>query len=125
TWVRRGRGMELTGDQVAKFVAALLDAFPTRLQLAQMVRFQLNKNLDALALGDDLQEIVFNLVQKAEAQGWIAELLFAARTSNPGNPALLEFSQQLSPIPTGGGHGYEAPAGGGRQTVQSYRLRSP
>src|SRR5258708_37657474 len=90
-----------------------------------MVRFQLNKNLDTLALGSDLQEIVFNLIQKAEAQGWIAELISAAHTSNPGNLALLEFSQQFSMILTNGEHIYETIVGGGRQRIQSYQLLSP
>ncbi len=117
--------MMLTGDQVAEFVAALLAAFPTRSDLAQMVRLQLNKNLDALTLGGDLQEIVFNVIQKAEAQGWIAELISAAHASNPGNPALLEFTQQFSLILTNGEHRYETTVGRGRQRIQSYQLPSP
>lgn len=87
--------MKLSGQQYKQFTDALLDAFPSRAKLAQMVKFRLEKNLDAIALGEDLQEIVFKLIGAAEAEGWTAGLLTAARESNPGNPTLLAFSQQF------------------------------
>lgn len=87
--------MKLSGRQYKQFTDALLDAFPSRIKLAQMIRFRLEKNLDAIALGEDLQEIVFKLIGTAEAEGWTAELLTASRESNPGNPTLLAFSQQF------------------------------
>src|SRR2546421_11262235 len=104
--------MILTGDQVAQFAGALLDGFPSQAKLAGMVRLKLNKNLQALALGDDLREIVIRLIGVAEAGGWIAQLIFAAHTSNPGNPALLEFFQQFSVILTKEEHIYETTVGG-------------
>jgi len=91
--------MKLTGQQYQQLSKALLDAFPTPATLAEMVRFRIEKNLYTIAIGDDLKEIVFKLLRTAEAEGWIAHLIVAARESNPGNPALLAFSQQLGMAP--------------------------
>ncbi len=80
--------MGLSGRQREKLKEALVDAFPTKAPLEQMLSFELDKNLDEIAGGKDLQEIVFNLIRKAEAEGWIEELILAARKANPGNPKL-------------------------------------
>ncbi|MGB7441828.1 MAG: effector-associated domain EAD1-containing protein [Coleofasciculaceae cyanobacterium] len=92
--------MKLTGQQYQLLTRILLDAFLSQARLAQMVRFRLDKNLNAIALGDDLQEIIFKLIGTAEAEGWTAQLITAARESNPGNPDLFAFAQQfgLAPI---------------------------
>lgn len=87
--------MKLTGRQYRELADVLLDAFPSCSQLTQMVRFRLDKNLNALAMGDDLREIVFKLIGIAEAEGWTSRLIAAARESNPGNPRLLAFSQHF------------------------------
>lgn len=87
--------MKLSGQQQLKFTDALLDAFPNQASLAQMVRFRLDINLNAIAMGSSLRDIVFNLIEKAEADGWTTSLICAARESNPGNPILLAFSQQF------------------------------
>lgn len=87
--------MKLTGQQYQQFAAALLDAFPSQMKLVQMLRFRLDKNLPAISLGTNLQDIVFDLIGAAEAEGWTAKLLAAARESNPGNPELLAFAQQF------------------------------
>lgn len=87
--------MKLSGQQYRQLTEALLDAFPSKSSLAQMVRFRLEKNLDAIAIGDALRDIVFLLIQKAEAEGWTLHLICAARESNPGNPTLLAFSQEF------------------------------
>lgn len=67
---------------------ALLDAYPTHAALNQMVRLHLNKNLDALALGDSLDEVLFKLIQRANSEGWRSELMHAAQAANPTNAIL-------------------------------------
>ena len=64
-----------------------------------MVQFRIEKNLNTIATGDDLKEIIFKLIITAEAEGWTAHLVVAARESNPGNPYLLAFSQQFGLAP--------------------------
>ncbi|MDJ0734757.1 MAG: effector-associated domain EAD1-containing protein [Nostocaceae cyanobacterium] len=87
--------MTLTGEQYQQLTNILMQAFPTPAKLTQMVRFRLDKNLAAIALGEDLQEIVFKLIGAAETERWTPQLISAARDSNPGNPDLLAFAQQF------------------------------
>jgi hypothetical protein len=76
-------------SQRKRLFDALINAFPTRTSLEQMLLFELNKNLDAIAGGSNLREITFNLIKTAEAEGWVEDLINAARKSNPKNPLLL------------------------------------
>src|SRR3954468_1327140 len=69
----------LTGKEYEALTRALLAAFPSLSKLRQLLRFKLGKNLDSIALGDDLAEIVFKLISTAEAEGWTARLVAGAR----------------------------------------------
>ena len=51
-------------------------------------------NLEAIATAN-LTEVVSNLIEWAEEQGRLEELLIAARKENPGNPALRKFDEQI------------------------------
>jgi hypothetical protein len=88
--------MRLTGQQYKQLREALLEAFPSKQRLSELVRFNFDKNLDAIALGDDLQEIAFKLIGAAEAEGWVERLIVAARESNPGNSRLFVFAQEFN-----------------------------
>ncbi len=88
--------MKLTGPQYKQLQDALIAAFPSQQKLAQFVQFRLEKNLNAIAMGDDLQEIVFKLIQTAQAEGWVDNLIAGARESTPGNPALFVFAQEFN-----------------------------
>jgi hypothetical protein len=90
----------LDGRSYRLLTDALLQAFPSRQRLARMFRFRLDRNLDALALGESLQEIIFKVVGVADAEGWVPHLVNAARESNPGNPALMEIAQSLGLVAT-------------------------
>jgi hypothetical protein len=79
----------LSGEQREKLQEALIDAFPDKSSLERMLSFRLNKNLNSIAGGNNLGEIVFQLITTAESQGWLPDLVRAARKSNPGNPRLL------------------------------------
>ena len=87
--------MNLTGKLAEEFTLALLDAFPTQPKLAQMLKFKLNINLESIAMGDNLNDIVFRVLRSAEAGGWIMELVRAAYETNPGNTKLDEFFSNL------------------------------
>jgi hypothetical protein len=93
--------LHLTKPQVRQFSAALLDAFPSRDALAQMVRFRLDRSLESLALTDDLVSTTSRLIEAAQTEGWSAQLLAAARQARPENAPLLVFAQQfgLAPVP--------------------------
>lgn len=85
--------MTINGTQFQMLTNAILSAYPSIFKLRQMVFYRLSKNLDAIALGDSLSEIVFKLIQTAESEGWTHLLVSSASASNPGNSALAEFAQ--------------------------------
>ena len=80
--------MGLSGEQRKILQNALTDAFPNKSSLEQMLWFQLSKNLNTIAGEGNLNDIVFELIQTAEADGWVDELIYAARKANPGSPSL-------------------------------------
>jgi hypothetical protein len=75
---------------------ALLSAFPDPSELAQMVSFGLGRNLKEIALGDNLQAIVFGLITWAEAHAQVAPLIAAALEANPDNPDLRQLAAGIS-----------------------------
>lgn len=88
----------LTGAQYEQFWDALLNAYD-KLGLTMMLKFKLDKGLGKIVAPGAFQNVVFNLIGVAEMEGWTYELLLAARESNPGNAALLAFSQQFGLAP--------------------------
>jgi hypothetical protein len=69
---------------------ALLAAFPNEAELRRMLGLGMGVNLETIARGN-LADIVFQVVQWAEATGRVDELLSAASDMNPGNPELAAF----------------------------------
>ncbi|MCB9122873.1 MAG: SUMF1/EgtB/PvdO family nonheme iron enzyme [Caldilineaceae bacterium] len=95
----------LTGRQIEQAQNALLEAFPSRDALRMLARIELDENLDAIAGGDNLRVIAFNLVSWAEQTGVFARLVDGAVRQNDGNTTLRELQRALRAW-TGG-----APAG--------------
>ena len=85
----------LTGEQYEQLTHALLDAFETRARLSRMVRYRLDRKLATISEAEELEQVVFSLIGRAEAEGWTQRLIAAARESNPHNPAMLEFARQF------------------------------
>lgn len=69
--------MPLSGKDLEKLQNAMLQAYPNKSDLEQLVRFKLNKNLDAIAWGEKTQDIIFNLIKWAESTGNWENLLNA------------------------------------------------
>ena len=78
--------MKLSGQQFRLVREALLSAFTSKEQLSMMVRVQLDENLNAIAGGENLRVIIFNLVSWAESRGGVADLIQGACAEVPGNP---------------------------------------
>ena len=92
--------MDLSGKQKEKLQKALISAFSTRNRLERMLDFKLDKNLDTVAGGNNLEDIVFDLIKTATSEDWIEDLIKAARNSNPTNPKLKAIARELlSEIP--------------------------
>src|SRR5947207_3096708 len=81
----------MDGTRLRQLQAALLSAFPTEGDLAQMVRFGLNESLPSISLGANLREVIFHLIEWALAHGRLEDLIRAALDANPTNPGLQAF----------------------------------
>jgi nucleoside phosphorylase len=120
--------MELTPSQRERLNEALLSAFPSVPDLQRMVRFKLNRNLAEFAHGA-LGNQVFTLIEKAEAEGWLDELVRKAHEANPGNPRLhaihaelMGSSAPVAPPPAPAPSGKGAPNGSGWGGAQERRV---
>ena len=91
------KNMSLSGQQRQKLHKALINAFPDKLALERMLSFQLDKKLDEIAGGANLEDVVFNLIKKAEAKNWVEDLISAARKSNSDNQRLKDIATELFP----------------------------
>ncbi|NEO77073.1 effector-associated domain EAD1-containing protein [Moorena sp. SIO4G3] len=87
--------IDLTGSQRKKLRQAIISAYPTKDDLAIMVDDELEENLNAIAGGGNLTQVVFRLIQWAESRGQLESLIIAAYGTNPGNPELKEFYQTI------------------------------
>lgn len=86
--------LKLNGPQLQQLKVALLSAFPDRGSLEQMVSFGLGENLAAIVNDANLDNAVFELIQWADSQGRIGELIRKASEVNPGNRELADFVAQ-------------------------------
>ncbi len=82
-------------QQLKQLQLALINAFPSKSSLEQLLYFELEKNLNEITKDSNLQDIVFNLIQIAETQGWLVDLVRAARKENPGNSQLQVIAGEL------------------------------
>ncbi len=87
--------MKLSGAEQKKLSEALLDAYRSHNALRRMVRFQLDENLNAIAGSGILNDVVFELINWAEAQGKLERLIIGAYDENSGNQELKEFYETV------------------------------
>jgi len=88
--------MNLSGAELKKLVNAILSAYPTKEDLAMMIEFELEENLNAITGGGNLTQLIFNLVTKwAIPRGKIYRLIIAAYETNPDNPELTKFYESV------------------------------
>ncbi len=87
--------MRLSGQLTGEFQAALMDAFPTRDRLEQMVKLQLSRNLSDFASNAGLETVTFQLIQEFARQDKILELVEGALQANPNNQKLKPFVDKL------------------------------
>lgn len=80
--------MQLTGKQVRQLQEALLTAFPQRSDLTRVVRFGLDQYLDNITTAGTYSQVVFELIEWAEAHNQITALLEAACAENPASRTL-------------------------------------
>ena len=86
---------KLSGEEVGELRDAILDAYRDKGKLKMMVRIKLEKNIDEIAGGDNLQLVVFNLIEWAESQGKVKKLVEGACEENPDNQSLQDIRKKL------------------------------
>ncbi len=87
--------MKPTTAQYKAVQTALLDAFPNHSDLRRMVRNELGEKLDVIAGNDGLRNVVFQLVEWADSEGKLNDLIKAAYRDKPANQHLRELIADL------------------------------
>ncbi len=91
--------MGLPGQLRKELQNALIDAFPEKSSLEQMLWFELDKNLDVIAGGEgNYRVVVFKLLKIAEAENWVEDLIDAALRENPGNQSLKDVAGNINKV---------------------------
>jgi hypothetical protein len=87
--------IQLSGPQIGKFSEVLRDAFaPATFEL--MILHRLNRRVYNLApAGASFETTVSAVIDRANMEGWLDQLILKAREANPGNPKLITFAQQF------------------------------
>src|SRR5262245_23120488 len=80
----------MNGRQMEALRDVLCAAFDQD-SFGQMLRFRLDKVLSQVAGPGNFNGVVFRVIDTAVREGWLADLITAARRYNPRNPALLRF----------------------------------
>lgn len=88
--------MALSGFEIEELFEALLDAYRDYNKLQRMVRFKLGENLERFAGRGNLETVVFNLIDSADARGKLQDLIVGAYEQNPNNQKLKIFFQTIS-----------------------------
>ncbi|KYC36465.1 hypothetical protein WA1_42955 [Scytonema hofmannii PCC 7110] len=89
---RNNQNINFTGAQRKQFCDALMDAFRSQKDLEMMLSYELNWKLNQIAGGENYQQIVFSLLDYADAQGQLKELLNGAKRANTGNRKLRDMN---------------------------------
>ncbi|MBK8045957.1 MAG: toll/interleukin-1 receptor domain-containing protein [Anaerolineales bacterium] len=79
--------MKLTGKHLKRIQLAIMDGYSQE-SLRRMVRIQMDVNLQHVAGGANFADVVWNLIEWAEAQNRLQELIDGAYAENPNNAEL-------------------------------------
>ena len=90
---------QLTGEQYKKLGRALVKAFPTKSKLEQMLKFGLDVDLNGIASGDNLNDIIFQVIRTLESRGKLNDLIAAAGEHNPHFKTLYKDAESSENTP--------------------------
>lgn len=86
---------EPSGALKEQFETALRSAFRSEDELARMVQYRMDVRLSDEVASGSLKQVAYGLIDWACSRGRFVELVEAARASNPDNPGLKQFAEQL------------------------------
>ncbi|MFZ0747778.1 MAG: effector-associated domain EAD1-containing protein, partial [Pyrinomonadaceae bacterium] len=91
--------LKLTPSDKQKLIYGLRSAFPSRSDLADMLRYRLGLNLDSISLTDKFDGTLENVVDFAHTRGLLPQIIGAALDSSPGNLTLANFARPFGFTP--------------------------
>lgn len=91
----------LDKDQFLALLTALKVAFPSYDELQLMLRAHVGKRLADITPADKISFVVLDVIEAAEAQGWLGDLIAGARAAAPGSTELQEAVRKI-PAALGG-----------------------
>jgi hypothetical protein len=80
-----------------ELIEAILNAYPDEGDLKMLLDLELDMNLEEIKEGKNYKQIVYNLINKAEREGFLKEFIEAAHSEKPGNLELKAIKQKLIP----------------------------
>ncbi|NEO50589.1 MAG: metallophosphoesterase, partial [Moorea sp. SIO4A3] len=83
------------GYLLAQIESALCSAFPSKTKLEMMLRHQFSQNLEEVARGENLHEIVYKLVQDFTTRNSLEKLIKNALQENPNNAELKAIKEKF------------------------------
>ncbi len=92
---------QLDKDQFSALLTGLQKAFPSYDDLQLMLRAHVGRRLPEITPADKLSFVVLDVIEAAEAEGWLHDLVMGARTAAPGN-AELQAAVRRIPAALGG-----------------------
>jgi ATP-dependent Clp protease ATP-binding subunit ClpC len=94
-----GQQLKLSGQQRSDLKRAFMDAFPRRARLQDLMEFGLDVKLNTIVKENaDLQDDVSDILDWAQTQGRLCELLVKSRQEKDGNPGNAELKQVITCI---------------------------
>ncbi|NEO48369.1 MAG: hypothetical protein F6K55_31330 [Moorea sp. SIO4A3] len=83
------------GYLIKQIQSALCSAFPSKTKLEMMLRHQFSQNLEEIARGENLNEIVYKVVVDFNASNNLTKLIKKAHKENPNNADLKAIKEKF------------------------------
>lgn len=84
----------LSGEQFGQMQKAFVNTF-SESELAQLLRIRLDRDLHEVAGSGPKAKVVYELIDKADRDGWVEDLIRAALAESPRSPDLRAFAGQV------------------------------
>lgn len=88
----------IPGLQMEEILKAILDGY-SKASLKQMLRLRLDKDLEDIVADGPLKNVVFDLLDVANQEGWDAAFVREAYRFNPGNEPILRIYEKYGIAP--------------------------
>ncbi len=88
----------MNGQEKEEIRQGLLQAYNKK-SLAQMLSIRLNKDLEEYVTDGALRDMVWELLDRTEEEGWTADLVREAHRHNPGNQTLTSVYEKFGMMP--------------------------